>query len=103
MSAEPDPAVGTPAGEPTAPQVVRYGRPGCHLCEDALAALERVGARQPFTLQQVDIESEEALLRRYLERIPVLTIDGREAFELLVDDGALEAALKRARLRASSE
>lgn len=73
--------------------VVLYGRPGCHLCEDALAILERVREQMPFTLKQVDIESDDALLLRYLERIPVVTIDSRETFELFVDERALEAAL----------
>jgi len=75
------------------PEVVLYGRPGCHLCEDALAVLERVRRRTPFALRQVDIESDDALLTRYLERIPVVTVDGREIFQLFVDEQALEAAL----------
>jgi glutaredoxin len=74
-------------------KVVLYGRPGCHLCDDALAVLERVRGRTPFTFQQVDIESDEALFMSYLERIPVVTIDGREIFQLFVDERALEAAL----------
>lgn len=73
--------------------VVLYGRPGCHLCEDALAVLERVRGRTPFTLEQVDIESDEALFTRYLERIPVVTIDNQERFELIVDEQTLEAAI----------
>jgi glutaredoxin len=73
--------------------VVLYGRPGCHLCEDALAVLERVRERTPFAFEQVDIESDEALFKRYLERIPVITIDSRESFELFVDEQALEAAV----------
>jgi glutaredoxin len=74
-------------------RVVLYGRPGCHLCEDALVVLERVRGRTPFTLEQVDIESDDALFTRYLERIPVVTIDKREMFELFVDEQALEAAI----------
>ncbi len=75
-------------------RVVLYGRPGCHLCEDALAVLERVRARTPFVLEQLDIELDDRLLRAYLERIPVITIDGREAFELFVDERAFERALR---------
>jgi hypothetical protein len=73
--------------------VVLYGRPGCHLCEDALAVLERVRARMPFTLEQRNIELDDALLRTYLERIPVVTIDGQEVFELFVDERAFELRL----------
>ncbi len=77
-------------------RVVLYGRPGCHLCADALEVVERVRARTPFELEQRDIERDDALLRAYLERIPVITIDGREAFELFVGEQALESALKSA-------
>jgi len=73
--------------------VVIYGRPGCHLCEQALATVERVRARKPFALEQVDIESDDALFTRYLERIPVITVDGHEIFELFVDEQELESAV----------
>jgi glutaredoxin len=69
--------------------VTLYGRPGCHLCDDARAALERVRARHPFQLHEVDIESDDALLKRYLERIPVIALDGEELFDLFVDEEAL--------------
>jgi glutaredoxin len=70
--------------------VVLYGREGCCLCDDAREVLERVRRRRPFTLQERDIDRDEALLRAYLERIPVVTIDGVEAFELFVDESELE-------------
>ena len=74
-------------------RVVLYGRPGCHLCDDALAVVERVLTRVPFALEQVNIESDDALMMRYLERIPVVMIDDREMFELFMDERAFEAAL----------
>ncbi len=76
--------------------VVLYGRPGCCLCEDALMVLERVQARRPFRLEQRDIERDDALLAAYLERIPVITIDGIVAFELFVDEAELEQRLAAA-------
>jgi hypothetical protein len=69
--------------------VTLYGREGCHLCDDARAALERVRAVRPFRLVEIDIESDDALLARYLERIPVVLLDGEELFELFVDEQAL--------------
>ena len=71
--------------------VVLYGREGCCLCDDAREILLRVRSRHPFTLHERDIESDEALHRAYLERIPVVTIDGEEAFELFVDEAQLES------------
>jgi glutaredoxin len=70
--------------------VVLFGREGCCLCDDAREVLERVRRRRPFSLQERDIESDDALLRSYLERIPVVTIDGVEAFELFVDESEFE-------------
>ena len=73
--------------------LVLYGRPGCHLCDDARAALERVRRELPFDLEEVDIESDDALFKRYLERIPVVALDGEELFELFVDEQALTRLL----------
>ncbi len=74
--------------------VTLYTRAGCCLCEEARAVLDRVRAREPFTLDVVDIEADDALHRRYLERIPVVAVDGREAFEYDVDEAALTARLR---------
>jgi Glutaredoxin-like domain (DUF836) len=70
--------------------VVLYGREGCCLCDDARDVLLRVRARRPFVIEERDIEQDEALHQAYLERIPVITIDGLEAFELFVDEAELE-------------
>jgi glutaredoxin len=70
-----------------------YGRPGCHLCDDAREVLLRVRAQQPFGFAERDIEADEQLLRAYLERIPVVTIDDVVTFEFFVDEAELRAAL----------
>ena len=72
------------------PTLTLYGRPGCHLCDDARAALDRVGA--PYV--EVNIEDDDALLKRYLERIPVVALDGEELFDFFVDEDALRARLQ---------
>ena len=61
------------AGRPV--EVLVYSRPECHLCETAiekLVALHGEGYR--FELHEVDIESSDLLLRRHLERIPVIEV-----------------------------
>lgn len=83
----------------TEPTVVVYGRPGCHLCEDAVAVIEDVRTRVAFTFEQRDIEADDELFRRYLERIPVVEIDGLEAFELFVDGRELERTLAKLKCR----
>ena len=42
---------------------------------------------------EVDIETDDALFKRYLERIPVVALDGEELFELFVDEDALRRRL----------
>jgi glutaredoxin len=79
--------------------VVLYGREGCCLCDDARAVLERVRQRCDFALEERSIDGDMALLRAYLERIPVVTIDGVEEFELFVDEAELERRLTMVRPR----
>jgi glutaredoxin len=75
--------------------VTLYGRPGCHLCDDALLVLERVRAEAPFELRTVNIEDDDALFRAYLERIPVVSLDGEEVYDYRVDERDLRARLAR--------
>jgi glutaredoxin len=72
-------------------KLVLYGRPGCHLCDDARAVLERVGA----AFEEVDITTDDALHAAYLERIPVVTLDGVERFDYFVDEAALRGLLSK--------
>ena len=69
--------------------IVLYGKPECCLCDEARAVLERVRAEHPFELHERDITRDDAHHARFLERIPVVEIDGREAFELTLDEQEL--------------
>jgi hypothetical protein len=42
----------------------------------------------------VDITTDDALHARYLERIPVIALDGEELFDFYVDEAVLEARLR---------
>ena len=70
-------------------RLVLYGRPGCHLCDDARVVLERIGA----AFDDVDIEADDALHRAYLERIPVVALDGEELYDFFVDEADLRRRL----------
>jgi glutaredoxin len=70
-----------------------YGKPGCHLCEEAREAIESVRSEHPFELREVDISLDPLLHRRLGERIPVVELDGEELFELHVDPDALRQGL----------
>jgi glutaredoxin len=79
-------------------EVVVYTRPGCHLCEEALAAIAALRASGcRFELREVDIESDELLLRRLLERIPVVEVGGEVVSELVLDESRLRARLDTVR------
>jgi glutaredoxin len=75
--------------------VTLYGKPGCCLCDEARGEVERLRDRLAFELDEVDVSLDPALQREYGERIPVLAVDGREAFELHVDAAELERLLAR--------
>ena len=62
-----------------------YGKPGCCLCDEARAVVDDVRRELPFELREVDVSLDPGLQRDYGERIPVVAIDGEEAFELRVD------------------
>jgi len=61
--------------------------------DDARVRLEAIRRTHPFVLREVDIEADDALFKRYLERIPVVALDGEELFELFVDDEILRQRL----------
>ena len=65
--------------------------------------IRRVRATHPFVLRERNIEESDELLRAYLERIPVICIDGVEAFELFVDERRFTAALGAERPTPSQE
>ena len=78
--------------------VTLYTRPGCHLCDEARDAILRLRAGgSVFELEEIDIETDDELHRAYLERIPVVAVDGELVSELALDPGALQARLDTVR------
>jgi hypothetical protein len=75
--------------------VTLYGKPGCHLCDDARGVVQAAREQRPFELREVDISLDPTLQREYGERIPVVAVDGREAFQHFVDAGELTRLLDR--------
>ena len=51
-------------------------RPGCHLCEELLAALGAVPAAAGLPVDVRDVDADPALRARYGHKIPVLLLDG---------------------------
>jgi glutaredoxin len=76
-------------------RVTLVGAEGCHLCENARRVVEQVRAELAFELEAVDITGDPELERAYRERIPVLLVDGEEAFTYFVHPDALRRRLAR--------
>ncbi len=75
--------------------VVIYTRDGCHLCEVAKALLQTAGCETEFVLEEVDIDSDSELSARYQNDIPVITINGVEAFRHRLSTSDFCDALRR--------
>ncbi|HKH23391.1 MAG TPA: glutaredoxin family protein [Solirubrobacterales bacterium] len=75
-------------------RVTLYRRPDCHLCDEARARLEQLRANGlAFEVEEVNIETDPALHARFLERIPVIELDGELISELGLDSSGLRARL----------
>jgi glutaredoxin len=76
------------------PRLTLYARPDCHLCDEARAALERLRADGlDFELDEIDIETDDGLHARFLERIPVVELQGEIVSELFLDVDGLRMRL----------
>ncbi|MEV6285363.1 glutaredoxin family protein [Kribbella sp. NPDC051770] len=77
-------------------RVTLYGKPGCHLCEDAQAIVAAVCAELGVEWTEIDITQDPELFREYGEQIPVTFVDGRQHDFWRVDPARLKRALTTA-------
>ena len=77
----------------SAARVTLYGKPGCHLCDDARAVVERVCAELGTAWAEVDVTTSTELMEAYGEQIPVTFVDGRQHDFWRVDEARLRRAL----------
>jgi glutaredoxin len=75
------------------PRVRLYSKPGCHLCADARAVVERVCADLGTSYDEVDITTSPELMNAYADQIPVTFVDGRQHDFWRVDETRLRRAL----------
>ena len=75
-------------------RVTLYGRPGCSLCDQAGQFLHCIARRIPLAVDVVNIESDDALLQRYMFEIPVIAVDGAPIAIAPIYEGALEDILQ---------
>ncbi|MFC5261114.1 glutaredoxin family protein [Kribbella qitaiheensis] len=74
-------------------RVTLYGKPGCHLCDDARAIVEQVCGELGVGWTEIDITQDPALFEQYAEQIPVTLVDGRQHDFWRVDPLRLKKAL----------
>lgn len=75
--------------------VIVYTRPGCHLCDEAKAAICVSGCDGEFSLEEVNIDDDELLRERYGNDVPVIFINGVKAFKHRVDPVEFKRKIRR--------
>ena len=91
-------------------ELTLIGKPGCHLCEDAEAAVDRVlDSFMPnhpsvvVSLIQKNILDDGELAARYSEEIPVLLINGKVHNYWRIDENRFSNALTELAAQAATE
>ncbi|MFP5380452.1 MAG: glutaredoxin family protein [Vicinamibacteria bacterium] len=75
--------------------VVLYTKPGCHLCDEALALLDELAPAYGLAITSVDITTDASLFERYRYEIPVVVCEGREVAKGRIAEARLVDALRR--------
>lgn len=73
--------------------ITLIGKPGCHLCDDARAVIERVAREEGVECEELNMLDDPELVARYAEQIPVTLVDGRQHDYWRVDENRLRKAL----------
>jgi hypothetical protein len=82
----------TPRGR--TPRITLYGRPGCHLCDDARVVVSAVAAQEGVGWEERSILEDPELAQRYSELIPVVHVDGAQHDYWRISADRLRAALR---------
>ena len=80
----------------TRSHVTVFHAAGCHLCERALGQLRALRDELGFELEEVAIDGDPELERRYREWLPVIELDGERLFVYHVQEETLRRRLARA-------
>ncbi|MFK4494770.1 glutaredoxin family protein [Dermacoccus sp. GAS27A] len=74
-------------------------KPGCHLCDDARAVVEKVAAETSAEVEEINMLEHPDLVAKYAEQIPVTLVDGRQHDYWRVDEDRLRRAVTGGRRR----
>ena len=72
-----------------------YGRPGCHLCNDAAHLLNTLHGEFDFWVERVNIDDDPIIAAKLNDHIPVVTINGLNRVQEPVTEEKLRRAFKR--------
>jgi glutaredoxin len=95
MGANCERLMGTKGMSPGRADVVLYTRPGCHLCDEAKAEMEKADCRAEYELVEINIETDPDLVERYGSEIPVVLINGVKAFKYRLTAEEFKRKLRR--------
>jgi len=73
-----------------------YSRPGCHLCEEMKAVINRLAADAQLALTEIDISTDPDLEARYGTEIPVLIADGKKVAKYRISETQLRRMIAAA-------
>ncbi|HZG53517.1 MAG TPA: glutaredoxin family protein [Pyrinomonadaceae bacterium] len=76
--------------------VTLYTRPGCHLCDEAKQAMLAARCADLYTLEEINIDRDPELARRYGWDVPVVLINGVETFKHRFAPSDFKRELRRA-------
>jgi hypothetical protein len=74
--------------------VTLYRRPGCSLCDQAEHVIASLALRMQFRVERIDIEADDAVLKRYMLEIPVVAFGGKDVAAWPFSAARLEEALR---------
>jgi glutaredoxin len=75
------------------PRVRLLTRAGCHLCDEARTVIAAVCAETGDTFEEVDVDADPDLRRRFTDEVPETFVDGDQHDFWRVDPDRLRAAL----------
>src|SRR5262249_45818607 len=73
--------------------IILYSRPGCHLCDEMKAVVNRVARHTPIALTEIDITGDPDLEARYGIEVPVLMLEGKKVAKYRIGEGELRRIL----------
>jgi len=76
--------------------LILYSRPGCHLCEEMKAVIDRLATDSQLALTEIDISTDPDLEARYGTEIPVLIADGKKVAKYRISETQLRRMIAAA-------